>query len=195
MQEEFKKIQHYQLYSVSNLGNVRNDKTGKMLKQGLSPDDYKTVRLRGEDEKYVTKYVHRLVAIAFIPNVLNKSEVDHINNDGKDNRVQNLRWASHQENCFNTSMNISNTSGAKGVSYHKKSNKWQANICINGKQKYLGTFTDKEEAIKARFDYASKVMGEFINQCEVIKQKRVELDEELEQLEREFEALVNGVMN
>ncbi len=195
MQEEFRKIKDHQLYSVSNVGNVRNDKTGKMLKQGLSPDDYKTVRLRGEDEKYISKYVHRLVAIAFIPNVLNKSEVDHINNDGKDNRVQNLRWSSHQENCFNRGMYSLNTSGTKGVSFHKKSNKWQAVISVNGKQKHLGTFTNKEDAIKTRYEEAVKQFGTFINQCETIKQKRVELDEELEQLEREFEALVNGVMN
>lgn len=192
MQEEFRKIDNYQMYSVSNLGQVRNDETGKMLKQGLSPDGYKTVKLRSKDEKYISQYIHRLVAIAYIPNVLNKSEVDHINNIVNDNRAQNLRWSSHQENCFNRGIFSSNTSGSKGVSIHKKSGKWQAVISVNGKQKHLGLFINKEDAIKARAEEAVKQFGTFINKCEVIKQKRNELEEELDQLEREFEALIRG---
>ncbi len=194
--EEFKKIDNYPMYSVSNFGNVRMEKNGKLMKQRLNPDGYKIVGLYPRPfEKQETLKVHRLVAIAFIPNPENKPFVDHINNIRDDNRLENLRWATAQENSYNSKLSSNNTSGFKGVTFDKKSNKWCAVIRVNGKSKHLGTFTDKEEAIKARFEYASKVMCEFINQCESIKQKRVELDEELEQLEREFEALVHGVMN
>ena len=196
MQEEFRKIDNYQMYSVSNLGQVRNDLTGKILKQSNNYNRYKVVGLFSKSHaKRIIKRVHRLVAIAFIPNPENKSDVDHINGNVADNRVESLRWATHRENSFNSSLSSVNSSGFKGVTLDKKSGKWQARITVNGKLKHLGLFANKEDAIKARYEDAVKQFGTFINKCEVIKQKRNELDEELDQLEREFEALVNGVIN
>ena len=46
-------------------------------------------------------YIHRLVAKAFIPNPLGLTDVDHINGNRADNRIENLRWVSHKENCNN----------------------------------------------------------------------------------------------
>jgi len=79
---------------VSNLGNVR----GRDVH--TNPDGYQTV-------KYKNKYykVHRLVAELFIPNPENKPEVDHINRNRNDNRVQNLRWATRSENMKNMKNN------------------------------------------------------------------------------------------
>ena len=193
MQEEFRKIEDYPMYSVSNFGNVRMEKNGKLMKQRINPVGYKIVGLCPKPfTKQETIRVHRLVAIAFIPNPENKRNVDHIDNNRTNNNIENLRWATNSENGFNSKLSSNNTSGFKGVTFHKKSNKWHASIKVNGKRKHIGTFTNKEDAIKARFEYASKVMGEFINKCEVIKQKRNELDDELNQLEREFEALIRA---
>ena len=58
---------------------------------------YLQVRINGSIYK-----VHRLIAETFIPNPENKKEIDHINRDPQDNRVENLRWATRQENCRNT---------------------------------------------------------------------------------------------
>lgn len=91
MREIFKTI--VGTYSISNLGNVRNDKTGKVLKPSINNCGYKIIVLLGK-----CYAVHRLVAQAFIPNPNNLSDVNHINEIKTDNRVENLEWMSHKDN-------------------------------------------------------------------------------------------------
>lgn len=93
--ETFKKIENFNNYSISNFGNVRNDKTGRILKYYTKPSGYKQVQL---GRKTIPQYVHRLVAIAFIPNTDNKPQVNHINGDKGDNRAENLEWVTASEN-------------------------------------------------------------------------------------------------
>lgn len=95
--EIFKKIDGYNNYSISNIGNVRNDKTERILKTYTKPNGYKQVQL---GRKTVPQYVHRLVAKAFIPNVENKTQVNHINGNKGDNRVENLEWVTASENSL-----------------------------------------------------------------------------------------------
>ena len=93
--------------------------------------------------------VHRLVAEAFIPNPQNKPYVDHYpNRDTFCNNSENLRWATTEENSFNSKINKLNTSGIKGVVYignRNKTNPWRAQINFRGK-KYGKNFTDKSQA-------------------------------------------------
>jgi hypothetical protein len=86
-------------YEVCNLdGKVRNTKTGRILKQRRNKKTgYCTVGL-SKDGKGKIFYVHRLVATAFIPNPLNYTDVNHINEDKTDNSVENLEWLPHKEN-------------------------------------------------------------------------------------------------
>ncbi len=189
--EKFRIITEYPNYSVSNLGSVKNNLTGRILKQCDDKDGYKIVRL-SKDCKMKTIKVHRLVAFAFIPNPLNKNIIDHLNNLKDDNRIENLRWVTQQENCYNQSLKSCNTSGIKGVHWYKSNSKWGARITYNNKVIFLGLFENKEDAIIARSKKAQELFGEFINKCEVIKVKRKEIDEELEALEREFEELIKN---
>lgn len=86
--------------------------------------------------------LHRLITEA--PDDL---VVDHINGDSLDNRLSNLRVCTQQENGMNrTSLNINNTSGVRGVSFHKASNKWRATVRVHRLQHHLGLFTNKQEA-------------------------------------------------
>ena len=147
--ENWKKVAGFNDYSVSDRGNVRNDKTGRILQTGTHLNGYYYVNLR-KNNKPLSKNVHRLVAGAFLPNPENKKSVDHINNDRKNNKLTNLRWATLSENQHNRKINKNCSSGSKGVSFVKKTNKWRARISINGKEIYLGSFMKKEDAVNIR---------------------------------------------
>jgi len=87
--------------------------------------------------------------------------VDHINRDPLDNRRENLRIVTQQENCMNLSMRKTNKSGVSGVHWNKNRNKWVAQITYNYKIIHLGYFDNLEDATKARKDAEIKYFGEF----------------------------------
>ena len=85
-------------------------------------------------------------------------ELDHINRIRDDNRIVNLRAALRSEQMHNAGMLRNNTSGAKGVSYHKASRKWHARIWVAGICRSLGYFSTVEEAKKER-DAVHNLLG------------------------------------
>lgn len=108
MTEEWRWIKGYEgLYEVSNLGNIRSwikagrggtsmRRSPRIRKHLIHKDGYHYIGLG--DKNY---QVHRLVAEAFIPNLENKPQVDHIDTDPSNNRADNLRWATQSENNLN----------------------------------------------------------------------------------------------
>jgi len=78
------------------------------------------------------------------------NSVDHINHDGCDNRIVNLREVTAREQSANTRLSKSNTSGVKGVSFLKDRGKWRASANIDGRKTNLGTFSNLNDAIAAR---------------------------------------------
>jgi hypothetical protein len=91
----------------------------------------------------------------------NPKYVDHIDGDPTNNRIENLRAATNQENSFNACIPKNNTSGIKGVAWHKASNKWRAYITTKLGPKYLGYFTDIETAAAAITKARELYHGEF----------------------------------
>lgn len=79
-----------------------------------------------------------------------KQHIDHINGDRKDNRISNLRDVPNCENARNQRLHVTNTSGHAGVTFHKKSGKWLAQIIYQGQHHYLGVFHNLEDAVTAR---------------------------------------------
>ena len=90
--------------------------------------------------------------------------IDHINHDPLDNRKENLRVCTQQQNCMNRSKTSKNTSGTVGVCWHKGIGKWVARIKINGKYKSLGSYNDLENAIQARKNAEIEYFGEYRNE-------------------------------
>lgn len=88
-------------------------------------------------------------------------KVDHINHNTFDNRRNNLRITTNQENCFNHKAHSNNTSGYSGVGYRKELNKWRARIYVDGKCISLGNYNTKEEAIQKRLEAEKKYYGEY----------------------------------
>lgn len=103
--------------------------------------------------------LHRIIWLwhfGFIPN-----EIDHIDGNPCNNKIENLRPASRNENMRNIKMPITNKSGYKGVSWSKAAKKWIANITVNNKKIYLGLFDCKIKAYESYCDASKKLHGQF----------------------------------
>lgn len=103
-------------------------------------------------------YLHR-----FIMNCPNECVVDHIHgiNSHNDNRKENLRIGNQMQNQMNRKINKNNKSGCNGVYWSKANKKWLAQIVVNKKKKYLGLFTNLEDAIEARKKAEKEYFGEW----------------------------------
>jgi hypothetical protein len=160
--EIYKTIKDYEgIYEVSDFGNVRTKKTGYITKGSKTKKGYLKVGLY-KDKKRKLFYVHRLVALNFLENPENKPEVDHIDRNKQNNRIENLKWATNSENQINTGLNITNTSGVKGVCFHKSKNKYQAYIYKNGKLTTLGRYATFEEAVAVRHQGELEFYGQHL---------------------------------
>lgn len=87
---------------------------------------------------------HRLIFLyhnGYLPEL-----IDHIDGNKLNNRIKNLREASKQENSHNQKVRLTNSSGVKGVSWHKVSKKWKVALCKDYKSYYFGTYEDRELA-------------------------------------------------
>ena len=106
--EEWLVINEFPNYSISNLGNVMNNKTNKMMKLNVKSGYYHVGLINNKNRS--TFKVHRLVALAFIDNPENKPEVNHKNKNKLDNSIDNLEWATHKENMQHKSIGLIYTS-------------------------------------------------------------------------------------
>lgn len=130
MKELWKTIEGFEgLYEVSNMGRIKaldryvinngglQHKAERILKQNIQKNKHCMVVLCKNGKTY-PKLVHRLVAIAFIPNPLNKPVVDHIDTDPTNNKVENLKWATVKENANNPLSRVNNSKSKKGHPYY-----------------------------------------------------------------------------
>jgi len=148
--EEWKVINDFPNYSVSNMGNVKNNNTELILKPNKKKLGYLEIKLYSNNSKRNYFLIHRLVAIHFLPNCNNYKEIDHINHIKNDNRLINLRWCDRSINSSNRRKFTNAVSKYKGVFWKKNRQKWIVVLVkyIDNKrvEKCFGSFDNEEDA-------------------------------------------------
>lgn len=141
-------IEEFPNYSISRDGVVMNNETGKIIGFHKETNGYLQIRFSNPNG---IKTLHRLLALAFIPNPENKPCVDHINRDRLDNRLENLRWATILENNQNRSICFNNKLREQYISIHKIGGDtyYRYGRCINHKR-FKKNFKTLQEAIDFR---------------------------------------------
>lgn len=129
------------------------------IKAGTSPK-YKTYQ-GYEQIRYCGKPVRVHHIVWFMHRGYWPKSLDHINGDKSDNRIENLRECTQEQNTRNRSAQPNNTSGYKGVSFHKTSGKWVAQIKAGRVRKHLGLFKAIEDAATVYNFAAAELHGPF----------------------------------
>jgi len=126
-------------------GYLIRKKNGKPCGQHANTSDgYADVWVNGR-----TLLAHRII-YAIAHGAMPAGQIDHINGNRMDNRIENLRDVSASENSHNSKRPKNNTSGFPGVSWNIQRQKWMAYICVNNRRIHLGLFDDIDDAVQAR---------------------------------------------
>lgn len=149
MEEVWRDIKGYEgLYQVSNLGRVKKTTLNEERLIHINKDSggYQIVSLR-KDGVSRMRLVHRLVAIAFIPNNENKPEVNHIDEVKTNNRVDNLNWMTHLENSLYGTRNKRSSANRFG---NPKTGRQVIAKFLNGEEKIYGTIREASRQLGLR---------------------------------------------
>ena len=144
----------HELFEYREDGSLVRRTTGKNAACKLGKHRYLRVVV---DNKAVA--LHRVIYLyhhGVLPNV-----IDHADNDRTNNRIENLRAASQQQNCLNRSRHSNSKSPFKNVYWNKAANKWSVQVNIHGKRQYLGVFEDIELADLVALEARNKFHGTY----------------------------------
>lgn len=152
-----KEIEDFLNYFITEDGRVFSRWSNKFLKFGYRKG-YKYVRLRVERGKYINKSIHILVAITYIPNLLNLPQINHKDLNILNNRVGNLEWCTHKENIEHAMINGGIKAYGKskyfGVTFEQ--NKWRVRVREKGIRIHVGCFKTEIEAAQAYNNYVKE---------------------------------------
>lgn len=162
-------------YQISNLGSVKSleREVNRKYNKAVIKESILKARLTDKNYYFVTlsinrikkkKTIHRLLAIHFIDNPMNKEQVNHIDKNKLNNNLCNLEWVSCRENICHSNSFKNRSSKYIGVTFRKKYNKWESAIRFNGKSVSLGNFSSEEEAYNERvkFERNNGIINKYI---------------------------------
>ena len=140
-----------------NVTRASNARRGSIA--GYAGDPYARIRIDGE------LYLAHRLAYLYMTGQWPPDDIDHRNGRTKDNRWENLRPATRQQNMHNKRRPMNNSSGIKGVARVKYAHEfWRAEICLNHRTIFLGHYVTREEAALARHIVEQALFGEFAYQ-------------------------------
>jgi len=120
------------------------DVAGSIYRNSENQTYYRIISINNKQEP-----AHRL-AYLYVTGNYPKNKIDHVDGDGLNNRIDNLRDVTDAENAKNKRLSVKNKSGMNGVSWDKANKKWVVRISANGKYLNIGRFARKGEAISVR---------------------------------------------
>ena len=140
-------IRNFPNYKIFEDGTIKNIKFNRDMKIKINNKGYKSISLY--NGKYKGFLVHRLLALAYIPNPENKECIDHIDRNKLNNNLNNLRWVTRQENNQNLSLCKRNKLGISNISYSKRDKLYYYQKMINYKsvRKSFKTLEEAKEFI------------------------------------------------
>ena len=136
----------YEIFINGDIKRFFKNGNTLIMKPGNDKDGYKIIGLRKGGEKKEFFKIHRIIATAFIPNPDNKEDIDHLDGNKANNSIDNLRWVTCQENNLNKK---NYGKYKKGVTFHKRAQKFCAQITVNKKQIHIGSYETEDEAHEA----------------------------------------------
>lgn len=140
-------------YVYWKVNRARRRTEGK--RAGYNNTKYRRIEING-----IGYPEHKLIWL-LMTGTFPKEQVDHINRNGFDNRWENLREATNGQNSANRGLFRNNTSGAKGVYYHKRYKVWQVSLYVDRVLTHFGTFKDKATAIQVHTYHHRRIYKEF----------------------------------
>jgi hypothetical protein len=148
LHERFEYCDGELFYKISPLPKIKvGSKAGTVNKDGY-------VKVTIDNKKYCAHRIIFMMQHGYLP-----AEIDHINCNPSDNRIENLREVTRAQNMLNKPMYKRNTSGAKCVNWKESIKKWQVSINLNGERKYVGVFKDFELAELVAMEARDKYHG------------------------------------
>jgi hypothetical protein len=145
---EYREGELYRKVRTANCVQI-GDKAGSLNGTGY-------LRTRINNKHYQNHRIIFLYHHGYLPQF-----VDHADNNPLNNKIENLREATAAQNQHNKLIQKNNTSGVKGVSWHKPSNKWLVHLRVNGKKKHFGCYNDIELAELVAQEVRTKYHGQY----------------------------------
>lgn len=164
--EIWKEVEGFEaFYHISNLGRIKKLKRDVYGNDGKyhrkDPERLNSIHLNKKRGNYYLTdlavkgkrksfWLHRLIAINFIPNPQKKKYVNHIDGNPQNNAIENLEWVNQIENSCHAQKRKKSTSDYIGVGWDKYAGKWKSQIYHKGKSIHIGSFVSEMEAYEAR---------------------------------------------